>query len=259
MRNGMRALLASAVMLVPLACSDQDPVQVYTGNQISDYVATWDGYAEAYQFEDGSDRIRLRIGADGHGSIQVGDMALLAHPVDPAAAPWNWLSGNALVTRLKPGFLYPLYDPRVETARLRLGASFRDLYGEWCATQTPYRREVSDPAEYYCVPNGEGNIVASADGTTCTTTDGLGQPMSIDCMTVVACTFPPPCDHLTGGCGDSAGLLCPCDASSCSIPAVVPGQYPVQIDAALEADGSRLSGTFLASDGTRFTIRLTRQ
>jgi hypothetical protein len=39
----------------------------------------------------------------------------------------------------------------------------------------------------------------------------------------------------------------------------VSGQYPIKIDAALEDDGSKLVGTFAASDGTRYTVRLTRQ
>ena len=254
-----RVVLMGVVASIPLACSDQGSVTTYTGNQISDYVATWDGYAEAYTFEDGSDRIRLRIAADGQGSIQVGDTALLPHPVDPGAAPWNWISGNALVTRLKPGFLYPIYEPRVETARIRLGANFRDLYADWCPTQTPYLVAGSDPPFYACVPNGDGNIVASDDGKSCTTTDGLGQPMAVDCLTVLACLYPPPCDATTGGCDTNhSGLLCACDASSCSIERV-PGQYPIKIDAALEDDGSKLVGTFAASDDTRYTVRLTRQ
>jgi hypothetical protein len=252
-----KVVVLCVIGMIPLACSDQGSVTTYTGNQISDYAASWDGYAEAYTFEDGSDRIRLRIAADGQGSIQVGDTGLLPHPVDPAAAPWHWLAGNALVTRLKPGFLYPIYDPRVETARIRLGANFRDLYRDWCATQTPYLRDDSDPPLYECV-HGNGNLVPSNDGSSCTATDGLGQPLPIDCVTVLACLNPPPCDPTFAACDDS-GLLCPCDASSCSVPTVTDGQYPIKIDAALEDDGSKLIGTLAASDGTRYTVRLKRQ
>jgi hypothetical protein len=244
------------VGLLPLACSDQGSSTVYTGNQISDYVATWDGYAEAFTFEDGSDRIRLRIAADGSGTIQVGDMALLPHPVDPAAATWNWRLGSTAATQLKPGFLYPIYGANVGTDRIRFGADFHDLYGEWCAAQTPYSFPLSDPPLYACVPNpAQYNMVPSDDGTSCAVTDSAtGQPLSASCVTVMLCTSPPPCVC-------NSPYLCACDATACAIPPIPNGtDYPVKIDAALEDAGAKLVGTLATNDGyTRYTVRLTRQ
>src|SRR5262245_9474401 len=84
----------AALMLLSVACSGGDPTVTTSGNQVSDYAATWDGYAEAFTFEDGSDRVRLTIHANGEGTIEVGDSAPLPPPTDPNVGypptPWNW-------------------------------------------------------------------------------------------------------------------------------------------------------------------------
>jgi hypothetical protein len=252
--------------LLPVACSD-DPTVTYSGNQISDYAATWDGYAEAFTFEDGSDRVRLTIHNDGQGTIEVGDSPLLPPPTDPNVGypptPWNWAptGGYPIGTQLKPGFRYPLYNARVQTARIRLAADYHDVYHDWCAMQTPHLSSaVADPPIYQCVPDfGNINWHQSADGKTCTmtaTTSGDGateQPIPIDCVQAMVCLLPVPCSC------DSA-WLCQCDATSCWTPPPANDIYPIQIDGALESDGNKLTGTFATNDGyTRFTVRLVRQ
>jgi len=258
MRGSKRAGLG-ALALVAVGCGSQGGTATYTGTQISDYVATWDGYAEAFTFEDGSDRLRLTLSTDGHGFLQVGDAPLLAPPTDPSVgyppSPWIW-SPPPLGSELKPGFAYPLYDARVETARLRFAADYHDVYTDWCAMQTPYLLDASaSPPSYACVPNAWNlgwNV--SADGKSCTMVDlNTGQPVPVDCVQAWVCTEPVPCDC------DSA-WLCQYDANSCWTPPPANGVYPVQIDGALENAGANLVGTLAMNDGrTRFTIRLTRQ
>jgi hypothetical protein len=250
------APLLGAVLLALAGCSEEGPgTTVYTGNQISDYVAEWDGYAEAFTFDDGSDRVRLRVFADGHGDIRVGDMGLLPHPVDPSAAPWNWARGSVTGTQLRPGFLYPIYEPRVESARIRVGADYRDLSQEWCEAQTPYFVGDYTASGHGCLPDpAQYNLFISGDGSCSVTDSATGQPLSVGCVPVLLCTQPPPCDAATAACTIYA---CTCDASSCGAR---DAGYPIRIDAALETEGTKLVGTFATSDGyTRYAIRLTRQ
>ncbi len=72
--------------------------------------------------------------------------------------------------------------------------------------------------------------------------------------------------HVPVDCGKLALCLdnvCACTASSCtSEPAIpdgsTPAQYPVELDAALDATGTTLTGT-LNLAGTRVTVVLTKQ
>ncbi|HEY4392953.1 MAG TPA: hypothetical protein VGP64_02775, partial [Polyangia bacterium] len=70
------------------ACSGNTPVNIgntsMIGAQLSDYAASWDGFAETYTFSpDGSDRVRLTLDASGQGTLEIGDAALLPPPTDP--------------------------------------------------------------------------------------------------------------------------------------------------------------------------------
>ena len=134
-----------------LACSGGGAVNIgntnVVGSQLSDYAATWDGYAEAYNFmPDGSDRVRLTIAANGQGTLEVGNAALLA------TADRSERRISAGRRRRRPGPLspahwrahrgIPLSDLRARRCR-RIGFSWgqpRDLYAAWCALQTrPFR------------------------------------------------------------------------------------------------------------------------
>jgi len=244
--------MLGAAALAPAACSDRDSTTVYTGNQISDYAATWDGYAEAFQFEDGTDRVRVTISLDGHGTVQVGDWPLTPPPTDPSvgypAAPWKWNTVWGRVgEELKPGFRFEISQTRVDTARLRFGVDYHDMYREWCAMQSSHPMAPAGETST-CLPDWY-NTVPSDDGTSCAVTDGLGQPVSgVDCVQVLVCQIPNPT------------WLCPCDAGGCAVPSPANGIAPIQIDGALEMDGRQFVGTLANNDtGTRYTIRLTRQ
>ena len=80
-----RLLCLLPLALVPAACSDGNPVDLgHREAQLSDYAATWDGYAEAYTFREGSsDRVRITLDATGVGTLEVGDAPLDPVPTDP--------------------------------------------------------------------------------------------------------------------------------------------------------------------------------
>src|SRR5205823_5394415 len=110
---------------IPLGCSGGSVNIGNTnavGSKLSDYAASWDGYAEAYTFmPDSSDRVRLTISADGHGTVEVGDTALLPPPTDPNVgypSPGQpQFDGYSLNSGLSGGALYPIYAPRVQESR----------------------------------------------------------------------------------------------------------------------------------------------
>jgi hypothetical protein len=242
-----------------LGCGDQHDVDIGgSGSLISDYAAHWEGYAEAYTFRDGSDRIRLTLDQAGNGTLEVGDSAALPPATDPTVGypttGWDF-STNAFLSRLAPGFQYSIYGAHVETQRIRLGADFHDLWATWCPMQTPYCQNCGQtpmPAAIYeCapIPTYSDPIAHDCRGATDT---GTGE-VPIDCAKQVLCNTPPPCTDCT-----ESPAVCSCNATSCAIPAVANGNYPVKIDGALEAGGNRLVGTLVVNDGTRFTVRLTR-
>jgi hypothetical protein len=248
------------------------------GAQLSDYAATWDGYVEAATFQpDGSDRVRLTIDASGQGTLRVGDAALFPAPSDPNVGypPGVAYNGPSSVnTGLAGGFLYPIYATQVQADRIQLGANPADLFGAWCALQTPipfYETTIVGVVEdggvvvptndggtpisvsgivdggvvstfYSCVPNEPGMFGSS--GCALQNPDGSSTP--VDCGKLSLCEL---------------SLACQCSATGCTsypVAASTPvGNYPVELDGALDATGTMLTGTL--NLGTRVTVHLTKQ
>ncbi len=247
------------------------------GAQLSDYAATWDGYAEAYTFPpDGSDRVRLTIDASGQGTLRVGDAALFPAPSDPNVGypPGVAYNGPSSVNAgLTEGFLYPIYATQVQADRIQLGANPGDLFGAWCALQTP-------------IPFYETTITGVfLDGGVVQTNDGgspIGVPGIVDggvVSTFYSCLPNEPSMSGPSGCAQmnpdgtttpvDCGKLtlcqlsqtCECTATSCTsypVAASTPvGSYPVELDGALDATGTMLTGTL--NVGTRVTVHLIKQ
>jgi hypothetical protein len=251
------------------------------GAQLSDYAATWDGYTEAYSFRpDGSDRVRLIIDASGHGTLQVGDAALLPAATDPNVGypPGATLKGPSSVntTGLTEGFLYPIYATQVQADRIQLGVNPGDLYAGWCALQTPipfYETTITG-----VVADG-GTVVPTNDGGTPITVSGVVDGGVVS--TFYGCT--PNVPTMQDGTGSSCALqnpdgtwtpidcgklnlcqlslACMCSASGCtsySIASGTPvGNYPIELDGALDSTGTQLTGTL--NVGTRVTVHLVKQ
>jgi hypothetical protein len=289
MKNvGSRALVALLCGAgFSAACSGGGAVNIgntnVVGSQLSDYAASWDGYAEAYTFTpDGSDRVRLTIAANGQGTFEVGNAALLPSPTDPnvgyppgkpdpLTGPNSGLSG---------GVLYPLYAARVQESRIQAGLKPNDYYGAWCALQTPYyilfnymssdvQIDSGVPGDaghgaaadggglvpifgYSCVPGTGGGISGTGADEQCTvqidSTDGGQSNQAVDCGKFALCTR----------------MVCVCTAASCTASPVVaawaiPSDYPVELDAALDSTGKTLTGTLALSTDLRVTVVLQKQ
>ncbi|HLK92478.1 MAG TPA: hypothetical protein VKZ18_21460 [Polyangia bacterium] len=283
------ALLGAAV--VPAACSGSGSGNVNIGNtavvgsQLSDYVATWDGYAEAYTFmPDGSDRVRLTISSSGQGTFQVGNAALLPAPTDPNVGypspgqPTSTTEG-AMESTLAGGVLYPIYAARVQENRIQAGMKPSDYYAAWCALQTPYyvltgfmtsgvapdgglgdAGALSPTYAYRCVPGfgGGSSIVGGVEQCYAqgSSLDGGYTDTPEDCGKFALCD----------------GNICACTATSCTTfptmdPAAIPSDYLSELDAALDSTGKTLTGTLVMrplsqsgnSSDVRVTVVLTRQ
>jgi hypothetical protein len=246
-------ILLGSVTLTMAACGEAAKGGGETsGSSLVDYVARWDGYAEAFTFRDGSDRVRLVLNPNGQGTLQVGDAPMAPAVTDPALGPpgvWD-LPTNYSFANLNPGFLYPLYAPNVEAKRIRLGANYHDAWSDWCQLQTPVFSTRLDG--YACSPD-----LTIGDASGCFYTDGAtGTLVKMDCLKDSFCHMPSPCSCA------ATPMLCACTAGGCATPdtSTATGGFFVKIDAALEDDGASLVGTLAIDDiSQRYTIRLTRQ
>jgi hypothetical protein len=290
MKNvGSRALVALLCGAgFSAACSGGGAVNIgntnVVGSQLSDYAASWDGYAEAYTFtSDGSDRVRLTIAANGQGTLEVGNAALLPAPTDPNVGypPGQPDPLTGPNTGLSGGVLYPLYAARVQESRIQAGLKPNDFYGAWCALQTPYYilygytgsgvqyLDAGVPGDadhgaaadggglvpifrYNCLPGEGGSSSGIGANEQCTvqidSTDGGQSNQAVDCGKFALCTR----------------YVCACTAASCTASPVVaggaiPSDYPVELDAALDSTGKTLTGTLALSTDLRVTVVLQKQ
>jgi hypothetical protein len=260
----MNKYVASKILwLVPLAwapgaCSSDGPVDIgHNVAELSDYAASWDGYAEATSFpKSGSDRVRLILHPDGEGTLEIGD----APPVPPPtqAEGGYLLAGvggaeGSLEEAFRDGFKYPVHEARVEAGRIRFGISPWDLYGAWCALVPP-------------VPNAE-----APSGYACGASGGSMSYMPEACSFSYPTADPRVSDQVPVDCGIFelcvGGRTCTCTATTCGAR-VTPSDgvsldaYSVVLDAALDATGTTLMGTLAIKDGEskvdRITIRMAK-
>jgi len=252
-----------------VGCSDGSEVNIGNtqslGGKLSDYAATWDGYAEAYTFPpSSSDHIHLVIAADGTGSMQVGSDPLLPAATDPdvgyppnAPADPNAVIGGVM-SGLAGGVLYPLHASQVQTNRIQIGLQPHDYYDGLCALQTSYQvlygwtgPDMVPNYVYSCLPGGGGGESLDTNPPQCNVQidapDGSYTQQPVDCGKYALCL----------------GRVCDCNETSCSsspaMPAdATPPQYPTELDAALDSSGTSMTGT-LNLDGMRITVHLQRQ
>lgn len=207
-----------------------------TGSSLSDYEGTWEGYAEAYRFNDGTDKIRIALDGSGHGVLEVGDADPLPAPqADLAYPPRPDTDFSYANYGFVAGFSYPLIDAQVQSSRIQLKTIRSELYREWCELFTPVLDEAnSGPGEdfYSCQPNiGYGQ---DPDGCFLGTDRAGNMPIACGALE---------CLH-----------TCQCTESSCGIGEPVP---EIILDAALDDGGEVLEGTLLEV-GERITVRMTR-
>jgi hypothetical protein len=203
------------------------------GASLSDYVGTWEGYAEAKTWDDGTDKVKLMVDAHGNGVLEVGDAAPLPAP-DPDKVYPPRVAGDqpfAVPEGLFAGFSYPVSDAIVQSRRIRLSSSSHEVFREWCEAMTPVLNpgalDMNGNQAYSCVdPVVFNEMVSSCKASSDPNACGKS-----------SCTF-----------------VCDCDATSCKLR---DDTKDLKIDAALESEGDELVGTLLI-DPTRITVRMMR-
>ena len=221
------------------ACGSSDSHNIgevgVTGARLSDYAGSWDGYAEAFKFEDGSDRLRIQLDGSGNGVLEVGDSDPLPEPDSTTGYPPS--AGGPFAVEppglLFPGFSYPISGATVQDSRIQFSLTSVDVYAEWCAGMEPVLDDVNSGQNgngdvYACLPNEAFSSMQDPTGDSCKIGD---EP--IDCGLL------------------DCSRTCACDADAC---AAVDNGPDVSFDGALE--GGRLVGTLVVGD--RITARLNR-
>ena len=253
-------LLLTALSSTWACSSESAPVDIgdsRTGAKLEDYAAVWEGYVEAYDFADGSDKVKITLDASGNGTLEIGDTARwpVATNPDVGYPPGPGMSDrfeNALVagvfaqavSKLFPGIIYPVSSATVEAARIRFSVNPWESERDWCALQTSY--PVQKPsAPYGCLPTA--NISNPSVGE-CFYSQNDGSGVTpVDCGKAAMC---------------HSNAVCTCDAQGCSILSdpMYRASY-TKLDAALVDAGESLVGTLrLGPDPVQksINVRLTR-
>jgi len=218
-----------------------------TGEKLEDYAAVWEGYAEAHEFSDGSDKLKLTLDATGNGTLEIGDSARLPPATDPNVGYAVTFGVNYEIQNLVPGVLYPLNTAKVESARVQFSVNPNEVERDWCAMQTSYPVNtfaLDNSTGYACWP--DGRTLSKPDGTCEFSNDDFSAV--VDCRRMYLCNF---------------GEACACDAQKCTVnepPLAKQGSY-TKFDAALLDGGNSLVGTMkIGPDEAQssVTIRLQR-
>jgi hypothetical protein len=251
----IQAALISVCCVASLACSSsEEPVSLgedppaITGERLSDYAASWEGYTEAFRFPSGTDRVRLTLAEDGTGTLIVGEDAPLPPvPTDPSVGPGfvtgrQLLAGPALQGFVFDGFPFSVRASSVEARRLRLGAELNEPYRDWCELQTSYPIVPETGLGYYaCVPDG----ISRGNGDF---TDCARKPEGTEAWTAIDCEKLSLCGAQT----------CDCDATGCTVAASDSLEdQSIRLDGALLEGGAELVGTLVFGDHGRETERAT--
>jgi hypothetical protein len=239
------------------ACS-ADPVDLGDGrlgvdrSALESYAAVWEGYVEAYEFDSGSDRVRLVLDEQGDGTIDFGVGEGVPVATDPDAAfPFERFFDAAVGIDAVPtpieGFQYVVSGALVEDERLRAALPSNQIFASACAIQTPVLLNASART------TGPGGTPIGPDHS-CMQESGYGEGPVGTCFTgqtgqPVSCSRARLCNS-----------YCECTATEC-----VPSRQDkeLRLDAALNEAGDRLEGTLVGlgnpyGSSERATVRLTR-
>jgi hypothetical protein len=241
-------IIACVVVFGVPACSSDGDVNlgednpVALGEKLTDYSGTWQGYAEAYEFYSGSDRVVLSIAEDGTGYAVFGEGTAPPPATNPEVGypAGSGLDVFPIFIEFLEGVQYPLRDVIVEDRRLRLQLSANDLWEGWCGLQTPVLVQEGGSArlEYRVLPTSGFGRTPEGE---CFVPDGTGTgQVRVDC----------------GKAALNFQQVCACTANACR-PNADAGTGPVGLDAALESLGDELVGTLTIAG--RVTVRLSRQ
>lgn len=222
-----------------MACAEDKTVDlgndriITIGAALSDYAGSWEGYAEAYTFSDGSETVRFDVDDSGQGTLRVGDAPAISLPADISRDV-----AHRYLSPLSPGFVHPFSGARVDGNRVRATFAVADMFDAACAAITP-KHTVAGPL---CAAVGPQlvPIDQKADGNPCVVN-------SSSSMEEYRCP--------EALCFD----VCSCTEAACQAGKNASNSNPdVTIDGALADDGNTFAGT-LAFDYKRIAVRLTRK
>jgi hypothetical protein len=244
------ALLLGACSDAPISIGERTPT--LARSDLAAYAANWDGYAEAYHFEDDTDRVRLMLDDKGQGALRFGERDLLAPTSPTAYYPPSYESLDAwkrpATDYTWSGLNYVVRNTRVLGGRIRLESDSSSPFTTYCALQTPYHSELNGGG-YACLPYTMLKSLGAGNSEQCTipaTTSGSsyapGDPaIEVNCEQLAMCS------------GDERG--CTCTETECNVGV---SDSNISLDAALDEGQDTLVGTLvLGSD--RITLRLERE
>jgi hypothetical protein len=230
-----------------LACGGQGALDVgdetgKTGQALSDYAASWDGYAEAFAFPgDGKDRVRLTLDENGAGVLRVGDEALFPPAAEPDGLypPTFALTGQPdgslarSLRGLRSGFEFAISGASVSGARLKFRVDVGQIMDSWCALQT------AEPVPGFSCGDGGGYGYSAEFG--CFVASGSEEA---DGVAELDCDVAQQCD------------ACLCEGDGCR--AVSREWNSLEIDGALTDGGDTFEGTLVTADHERIALRMLR-
>lgn len=239
-RLGILLVVAAGIS----GCSSQGNVDIgdnhdaSLGASLTDYAGSWEGYAEALTFPDGTDRVRLNLDATGKGALELGnDAPALPEPNADAAPPgWKVMGTTVLGPDVMTGYPFTVPGATVLSKRIKLTTVTPVEYEQWCALQTSVPYPHSDQPEFHCIP-GAGYRKEGPDGSKCYIFFDDGSEVEA------------PCGKL------ECVMICTCAATGCTYN----GGPTFELDAALDNDGADLVGTLIGVGVGRVTVRLEKK
>jgi len=106
-----------------------------TGEKLSDYAGKWDGYVEAFDFGNGSDRLRVELDAQGHGVLRVGNSPDAPVPAEPVLRYPDL--DYQITAELQPALQYPILDGEATAGRITFSVDPNAPYANYCPLFTP--------------------------------------------------------------------------------------------------------------------------
>lgn len=247
-RFGNSTAFCSLILLGAAGCSSDSEVDIgdaRTGERLTDYAATWEGYAEAYAFSDGSDKVRLELDSQGRGTLQVGDSPLVALDAEAGSKPPGFSQRS-----VGAGPQYPI-EANVQEKRLRFQANPEDGFRDWCEAQPPVLYAAEHPGAYSCSPRV--SLQGLADTSEICEVIGSGE--TVYCLAPATCWFVCECtEHRCTSEGDPVEKAWKLEAFG-----LLTGSSPQTLfDGVLTDGGETLEGTLVMMDQP-ITLRLQRQ
>jgi hypothetical protein len=158
-------------------------------------VESWTGYIENYQFQSGSDAIKLSLAYDPEG--QVAGTVLFGNGTPPPPAtdpnvayPVGFGYGSSLYLPTE-GFTFSVVTGSLAANRLRFSVNAMDPWADWCALQ-PAPADGSGG----CLPNWS----AGGGPEGCWQNSPSGAKVMVDCGKLTLCTLYEVCACSPSGC-----------------------------------------------------------